>query len=380
MKPEIQIADFLKYNAPALNEMKNESPEIAAAFAQVIKELAQKYGNIGTTATAQSPKPTFSKWDYMSLTGSVYYFDGKTYFIKQVKFKEGFLPGEFSTIITLKEFVRGKKPGKEQDLLLTNHYDAFYAFISYRLYETEEDAQNKTSNLKYVNKRTSLHTTLKQYFYINLQEISTAGNIMKLHYEGKTITDDLCLFRFSQIVNNEVIEERIYMSADQCAQMICNNDFTVNVPSKILNLPVRSLDYWLSVLLRFNLVEFNSKTDLIGLEYARWATSGTISQIVKNNPKNKTVEITDSNGSTFSARIDLDDIISGIRKVSNTDVGSVRPPGENNKLIGKRARFLTRCELESRYLTIGSNCLQVMRGQSLTSSLLAEIKNLDIVD
>lgn len=377
MKPEIQIADFLKYNAPALNEMKNESPEIAAAFAQVIKELAQKYGNIGPVTTAQSSKPSFSKWDYMSLTGSVYYYDGKVYFIKQVKFKEGFLPGEFSTIITLKEFVRGKKPGKEQDLLLTNHYEAFYALSAFRLYDTEEDEQNQSSKYKFLNKRNSLHTTLKQYFYINLQEISTAGNVMKLHYEGKTITDDLCLFRFSQIVDNKVIEDKIYMSADQCVQMICNNDFTLNVPTKILNLPVRPLNYWLSVLLKFEYVEFNSKTDLIGLMYQRWATSGTISQIIKNNPKNKTIEITDAQGDTTAARIDLDDIISGIKKVSSTNATSIRPPGENNQFIGEKARFMTRCELESRYLTDGLG-FQIMRGRQEISSLLAEIKNLGI--
>ena len=64
-KPEILIGDFIRLNSQGLNKMTTEAPEIATAFATVMKQLAIKYGNItipgqpgsattGTTATTQT--------------------------------------------------------------------------------------------------------------------------------------------------------------------------------------------------------------------------------------------------------------------------------------------------------------------------------------
>ena len=106
MKPEIVIADFLRYNASALNEMKNESPEIATAFAQVIKELALKYGNIATNVPGAEPvKKNFTKFDYLTLTGKIFevqYEGEKTSsmrFVSKVIFKDAFIAGEFDVYI-----------------------------------------------------------------------------------------------------------------------------------------------------------------------------------------------------------------------------------------------------------------------------------------
>ena len=53
-KPEILIGDFIRFNEKSLNNMTSQAPDVAAAFAIVMKELAIKYGNIslpGTTTT-----------------------------------------------------------------------------------------------------------------------------------------------------------------------------------------------------------------------------------------------------------------------------------------------------------------------------------------
>ena len=53
-KPEIVIGDFIRLNSLGLNKMTSEAPQIATAFAAVMKQLAIKYGNItipGQTVT-----------------------------------------------------------------------------------------------------------------------------------------------------------------------------------------------------------------------------------------------------------------------------------------------------------------------------------------
>lgn len=375
MKPEIQIADFLRYNAQALNEMKNESPEIASAFAQVIKELAQKYGNIGPIAGTLQPKIKFTKSDYQTLTGNFYRWDEKNYYVKRVIFKPGFLPNEFTAHLVLKEFVRGsKKATKEEELLLTNVESAFFELSAFRWYTTFEDEAEKNSNYRFMTKARSIHIALKQYYHIYLENLGNK-KIINLHYEGKTVTEDLCLFRFAQIVNGEVIEEKQYMSAEQCAEMLLNNDLTINSPSKGINLAVRPKNYWLSVLLRFNLTEINPKIDLIGLQVKRWniIEDYTIGSITKNAPKNKVFEIYDAKGEKYEQRISMDDINNSLSRIASTHNQVVRPAGQTYKFLSNAVRFMTYNEFETRYESI-ENGKNVLSGLAESERFLKELE------
>jgi hypothetical protein len=294
-----------------------------------------------------------------------------------VIFKDAFIAGEFDVYIQLTDFQKGKKTApKTRELLLTNHEAALFDLGSFKLYYSVDDEINKTSNWSYMGRKDSLHVILKQYFHIYIRQ---GTNELTWHYEGMKIGYDSCLFEFSQIVEGKIIAEKIYLTAQQCSQLVLNKE--IMLPTLGKGVTGLSLNYWLSVLLNFGIVDFDSKTDFIGLQWHSWRSASgnmTITELIKNSPKNKIVKVVDNvSGGTNEIRLEIDSVLNNLRKVSFYDGSSVNPPGVTPEFIRAKIRFLTFNEMMTRYETIPS-AKRMMSGLVTTTRVLEMLKSLDL--
>ena len=140
-KPEILIGDFIRFNEKSLNNMTSQAPDVAAAFAIVMKQLAIKYGNISLPGTTTTTTAVIEETKLLEITkddlangiiGDIVRLDETTemYFvITDVKFKDTF-NNTFEVEATLKPFTRNLKnknkgivtPLKDYYTYFTNPY------------------------------------------------------------------------------------------------------------------------------------------------------------------------------------------------------------------------------------------------------------------
>lgn len=315
-KPEILIGDFIRYNSASLNNMTTSAPEIATAFAAVMKQLAVKYGNItlpGQTAIST----TKTEKELVQLTKDIIASEiigdvielrvqnvGKETYelhvIVDVKFKDTF-NNTFTVEISAKELTRDPKDKNKIKTFNLTEYKYYFlqkysndAFVNENLfridkvYKKRTNIRNLLSSLPVFKfKETKVNQTT-DYIYTKEGQWSTFNNAATEHekvYQFRAVDED----------------KYLYLTTEEVIKMVFNEGFRKQIP-------LMCHTFLLPVLVKQNLYQ-PKPSDLIGikiLQHERFEEIAggiwddefyTITEVTKNNPKNKTFTISKTSSS-----------------------------------------------------------------------------------
>ncbi len=196
-KPQEIIGDFIRLNSDSLNNMQKQAPEVAKAFAEVIKLLAVKYGNVPIPTTQTTSTPTgqyleITKEMMLGILGDVIQKDEKIYVIDEIQFIDEF-GDAFSCNVHLTELSKKRRKTLEFKIQLK----MLYYIVPYgnesnnnanaettRKLEKESEKEGFLVPLDSQGKKTNIHNILSSMpffkFKINGKEVK--GNYNYYHY------------------------------------------------------------------------------------------------------------------------------------------------------------------------------------------------------
>jgi len=288
-KPEIVIGDFIRLNSLGLNKMTSEAPEIATAFAAVMKQLAIKYGNItipgqpvttATTTTAQTKTllELTDKKDFANLVVGDIVSDNEwdKFVITDLNIIDAF-NNTFTIIASYKPLIRDPK-GKNKKLQtkILAYYNYFVTPFKQSLSKATDDIFfQKESNV--VNLLSSMpvysfivDNKIEPFYFYQEKIIINKDNFTK-EYEFKSVET----------------HQSYFVSLENVIKMFFNDTSTMLYTSQT---------YLLPFLVKNNL--YTPKAiDLIGIKitnplriddlYSQEENFYIINEIIENKPKNK---------------------------------------------------------------------------------------------
>lgn len=326
-QPQEIIADFIRLNSDSLNNMQKQAPEVAQAFAEVMKHLAMKYGNV-PMPTSQGPVSSsqVTKEMILETIGDFISVNGKLYIITNVEFKDGFA-GSFEVIITIRLV---KRKAKNKALTFKLGLPDYYYTIPYRSEkeaypsytakfnqdlrkEGLQEIEYKLNNVRNILSALPYYlfqVENKKYFDYYLYEIS--------YYSKKSTT---AIYHFTN--SNSSIN--ITISSEDIVAFLFNEPLNGVVGNEIEKLENQT--YLVPILLNSPFRGFveealDLKAELIGLKIykASWLNAGvsleqqpqdfyTITELLDNKRKRKTFNTQNPSGQQKAIYIDNDDII-----------------------------------------------------------------------
>jgi hypothetical protein len=296
-KPEILIGDFIRFNTPSLNNMTTQSPEIAAAFAIVMKELAVKYGNISlpgaTTTTAvidEAKLLELTKDDIANgIMGDIVRLDDTTemYFvITDVKFTDTF-NNTFDVEVTLKPFTRNLK--NKNKGIVTPLKDYYNYFTNPYGFGRLKPTQAYIIDYKYTC-LTDLLTSMPLFKFKKGNE-NAKEYVFIMDVRAKTKNPNAGYYDKSYWFVNVNTQENLYLDCDAVIKMFFNEE--INKDNLVCNTFLLPLLYQKQV--------YQPKaTDILGIKVIPHTniignTNAndfyTIDKLILNKPKNKVYEL-----------------------------------------------------------------------------------------
>ena len=314
-KPEILIGDFIRLNSQGLNKMTTEAPEIATAFATVMKQLAIKYGNItipgqpgsattGTTATTQT-KPLLelkNKQDFAdAIIGDIITIRDTDYpvVITEAKLTDAFNE-TFTVEITYKPLIRDiKNKNKQTKIVIENYYDYFVTPYGRTIdnYTSKDIIMNKKTNL--VNLICSMPIfkfnnpdgTANEHYFFQEHLVELKGNFYTKTYEFKHLDT----------------QSTYVISIQDVIKMFFNEELSDKIFCETFLLPVLVKEHFLYEVKAVDIIGIK----LIEADKLRNITANSdednfyvITEITSNKPKNKLYKLVqyDNSGGVISTR------------------------------------------------------------------------------
>lgn len=313
-KPEILIGDFIRLNSQGLNKMTTEAPEIATAFATVMKQLAMKYGNItipgqpaSTTTTTQTTqtKPLLelkNKQDFAdAIIGDIITIRDTDYpvVITEAKLTDAFNE-TFTVEITYKPLTRDlKNKNKEQTIVIDNYYDYFVTPYGRTIdnYTSKDIIMIKKTNL--VNLICSMPIfkfnnpdgTASEHYFFQEHLVELKGNFYTKTYEFKHLDT----------------QSTYVISIQDVIKMFFNEELSDKTFCETFLLPVLVKEHFLYEVKAVDIIGIK----LIEADKLRNTTAKSdednfyvITEITSNKPKNKLYKLVqyDNSGGVISTR------------------------------------------------------------------------------
>ena len=297
-KPEILIGDFIRFNEKSLNNMTSQAPDVAAAFAIVMKELAIKYGNIslpGTTTTTAVIEETklleITKDDLANgIIGDIVRLDETTemYFvITDVKFKDTF-NNTFEVEATLKPFTRNLK--NKNKGIVTPLKDYYTYFTNPYSFARLKPQQPFIIDYKYTC-LTDLLTSMPLFKFKKGNE-DAEQYVFIMDIRTKTINKNAGYYDKCYWFKEVDTLKDLHLSCDEVIKMFFNEE--INKDNLVCN------TFLLPLLYQKNVYQ-PKPTDILGIKVIphHYITNNpnddlnfyTIDKLISNKPKNKVYEL-----------------------------------------------------------------------------------------